>query len=191
MKPTRLWLAPLTAAALIVALTACSGSNETVGGSSGNVRVTLGAAAGTTAAMTDSGGSAVAKAEITVSAVRARATDGTWFELSGALPMTIDVLALAGPDGVSLASGSLPAGTYDRLEITITGASIQLSDGTTVTLTLPSSGVTVSVAVSFEVVDGQPIVIKLGIRAEASFEFAANGGVSFKPEIELEGVGRD
>jgi hypothetical protein len=129
----------------------------------------------------------LAEAHVTISSVRAHQVGGGWVPLAGTFPMEVDLLSLVNGRTVTLASGALPAGDYDALEITITAVRLVTRDGTVITLELPPGGRTVVIEVFFTVLEGQETVLTLDFRVDLSFEFRGNE-IEFHPEIEVEGV---
>jgi hypothetical protein len=184
-------LAPFAFAALALSALAaagCSGTDSTTSTAGmGQVKVEMGAtSAGTLAAATTGEAPAtLASLEVTVSSLRARMADGTWQEIDGSYPQTVDVLALAAAGEVAIGSGLLPAGTYTALEVVIAGATATLSDDTQITVDFPPPGRAVILPVTFEVVEGEQAFVDIRLDLDLSFKFDGSG-FEFEPEFEIE-----
>ncbi|HEX4824704.1 MAG TPA: DUF4382 domain-containing protein [Candidatus Polarisedimenticolaceae bacterium] len=181
-------LAGLTAMLLTVVAGCSSGNNE----SHGSLSVAMGASLGTAAASrTVSAADPISQlqaAMITVSAVEAHQTSGTWVVVDAGLPATVDLLAiLNGGNPISLPADAIPEGAYDGLQVTITKADLTLTDGTQVSITPPSGGWVVRIPVDFSVVAGQVTEITLQLRCDTSFK-VIGGSFVFDPEVDVQGV---
>lgn len=177
------------AALLSLVAVGCSDSDSATSTASGlgQVKVEMGTtSSGSLAAATTSEPSASLSAlEVTVESTRARMTDGTWYEISGTYPMTVNVLALSDSGEVTIGAGLLPEGSYSALEVVISGAAATLGDDTRISVDFPPPGRAVLLAVGFEVVEGQETFLDIHLDMELSFEFA-DGQFEFEPEFEVE-----
>lgn len=186
---TNLRFALALAAGIALVTAGCSGTNSVTSSSTGNgqVKVEMGATSGTNLSAATSGGTmaSLSSLEVTVASLRARMTDGTWQDVPGAYPMAVDVLALAAAGEVTIGDGLLPEGSYDALEVVVSGATATLSDGAQIAISFPPPGRAVLLSVDFEVVEGEQTFIDIRLRMDISFEFA-NGEMSFEPEFEIE-----
>ena len=127
-------------------------------------------------------------ASVTFSAILARTLDGTLIDVTIALPVTVDVLALANGKVATLPVGFLPAGTYDQFVVVMKTVELTLADGTKVAITPPGGGWTaiVSVTQPFTVMEGQTTTVTLKFRRDLSFA-CGRGGWEFHPKFESDG----
>jgi hypothetical protein len=170
-----------------LAAVSCSDDNSVTSASSmGQVKLEMGAtSSGTLAATTGETDAALSTLEVTLASVRARMVDGTWQELAGTYPMTVDVLALAASGDVTIAADLLPAGSYEALEVVIAGASATFDDATEIHVDFPPPGRAVILAVGFEVVEGEQLFLDIQLDVDLSFKLAG-GSLEFEPEFEVE-----
>lgn len=176
----------------LVAVTAlaavgCSGDDPVTSASSmGQLKLEMGASSsGTLAATTGETQASLASLEVTLASVRARMADGSWQEVAGTYPMTVDVLALAASGDVTIAADLLPVGSYDALEVVIAGASATFDDATEITVDFPPPGRAVILAVEFEIVEGEQAFLDIRLNVDLSFQLAG-GSLEFEPEFEVE-----
>ena len=184
--------------AFVMTLAACvvgcsSGQDKT---SQGSLAVALGASrvpAGVqsaTPSLDDPTGRLKA-ANVTISDVEARRSDGTWIPIDRDLPAVIDLLALAdGGVAANLPSGLLPEGHYSALQLRIAKIELTVRNGTPVTIAPPGAGWVVLIPVDFEVVIGQATNVTLKVRLDLSFRLV-NGEFEFDPEVEVGSVEHD
>jgi hypothetical protein len=186
MFHTRKFAVALVIVAALGAVSCSDDDSVTSASSMGQVKLEMGAtSSGTLAATTGETDAALATLEITLESARARMTDGTWHEIPGTYPMTVDVLALAASGEVTVGAGLLPAGSYDALEVVISGASATLDDAIEINLDFPPPGRAVILAVGFEVVEGEQVFLDIHLDIDLSFKLAS-GSLEFEPEFEAE-----
>ncbi len=83
-------------------------------------------------------------------------------------PATFDLLTLTGGATALLASGEVPAGTYSRIHLDISDATLVNKDGTTASLKIESNKV--DVPIQFQVTVGATSSITLDFNAGASVQ---------------------
>lgn len=189
MTTRRTLLTAGAAVLLLAGLVACSGTNDTssaTGGILGGGPIASGHTA-LTVKIHDDPGTMFSSAFVTFSSLEVHVVDGDWVAVSGTFPMTVDLLTLVNGKTATLAAGSVPAGTYDRIRVTVTGAEVTLLDGTKITVTMPPGGVTVERAVSFTAVEGEPITITLDFPVGSSFR-PMGMGYACDPDLAVESV---
>lgn len=177
----------LLASGLVVA-TGCSGPDSaTSSPGMGRVQVDMGAASTGTVAAASTGTTPVIlkSLEVTVQSLRARMEDGTWQEIAGAYPETVDVLELEASGEVPIGSGLLPEGTYTALEVVISEAAATLSDGTTLVVDFQDPGRNVLLPVRFDVVEGEETLVHLRLNVDHSCNLA-DGLFEFEPDFAVE-----
>ncbi|MBZ5637966.1 MAG: DUF4382 domain-containing protein [Acidobacteriia bacterium] len=182
MAPTRRSLSLLALVVVAMVSAACSSSGGGSGGMLGPGQARL------NIVIHDETSPAFSQANVTFSAIEVRDSQGVWVPVSGTFPMTIDLLTLVNGKTLTLAAGAVPAGTYDRIRVTIAGSELVLANGTTITITLPHAGVTVERMVSFTAVEGQPVTITLDFKVDLSFKLLEGMECQFEPEIDVESV---
>ena len=171
--------------------TACSPSNSGSSTNKGALAVHMGAT-GTMPALqggvsADQQGGPTA-ATVTISAASARQIDGTWVNIAGSFPMTVDLIALAANGNtVNIPADLVPEGQYNALQFTITAVNLTLQDGTAVTITPPATGWMVLVPVDFTVTAGKQTAVTLRFHIDGSFK-SLNGEFEFDPEMDVESV---
>jgi len=182
----------LGAALAVAALAAGCSSNGT--GSKANKGALAVTMAATGAAPAVQGGVAAdhegapTAASVTISAAQARQVDGTWVDIAGNFPMTVDLIALAANGNtISLPADLVPEGQYNALQFTVTAVNLTLADDTQVALTPPGTGWIVMIPVDFTVTAGKETSVKLRFHVDGSLKFL-NGEFEFDPEVEVEGV---
>lgn len=186
MFQTRKLAVALVAVAALGAVSCSDDDSVTSASSMGQVKLEMGAtSSGALAATTGETEASLASLEVTLASVRARMADGSWQDLAGTYPMTVDVLALAASGDVTIAAGLLPVGGYDALEVVILGASATFDDATVITVDFPPPGRAVILAVGFEVVEGEPVFLDIHLDVDLSFKLAG-GSLEFEPEFEVE-----
>ena len=172
-----------------VLLGGCSSSDSLSGNGNGNVRFRMGGSTTQAAAvastspvpLADGTGRTITAATISLSSILARNLDGQLIDVTMALPVTVDLVALIQGHTVDLPIGSLPVGSYDQLVIVIRSLHVELSDGTQIDVTPPGGGWTAIVAVDgFDVVDGQVTTVNLHFRGAGAFHWL-NGELEFDP----------
>jgi len=166
---------------LVLATLACSGMAGNVTNPPGRAQLTV--------KMHDDPGedSQIAQANVTFSAMQAHSAGGGDVPVSGSFPMSVDLLTLVNGRTITLAAESIPPGSYDRLDVTISAVSLTLTNGTKVDITLPAGGRTAMIPTSFTVELGQPVTVTLDFRVDLSFKFDG-AEFEFEPEIEIEGI---
>ena len=161
-------------AALAFGTAACSGSD--LGGSKGNVRISL-ATGGSVAAATTSPSSGdtshTPKAlNVTFSGIEARNLDGQLVAVDMALPTTVDLLGLLDGRTLTLPVGLLPPATYDQFVVVMKKVEIVTQNDTTIAITPPGGGWTAIVpADPFVVEDGQTTSVTLTFRLDESLRY--------------------
>lgn len=175
-------LASVVATSFAVFAIACSGSHDVMQSSpKGTMSVVV----------HDQSSTQFQQAWVTFGALSAHSVGGTWVPVSGAFPITVDLLTLVNGRTLGLGADQLPEGYYDDLRVTITAARMVFPDGTQVTITLPSGGITKDVAISppVNVVAGQGVTISLDFRPATSFYQMGMGmGWGCDPDIFMSGV---
>lgn len=109
-------------------------------------------------------------ASVTFSGIVARALDGTLVDVTIALPVTVDLLALVSGERATLPDGFLPPGTYDQLVVVMRQLELTLASGTKIAVTPPGGGWTavVPLAPPVTVVAGETTTIPLKFRRDLS-----------------------
>src|SRR5712692_328399 len=92
-------------------------------------------------------------------------------------PATFDLLTLTGGATALLASGEVPAGTYSRIHLDISDATLVNKDGTTASLQIESNKV--DVPIQFKVNVGTNRTITLDFNAGASVQVNQTGAGQF------------
>jgi len=92
-------------------------------------------------------------------------------------PATFDLLTLTGGATTLLASGEVPAGTYSRIHLDISDATLVNKDGTTASLQIESNKV--DVPIQFQVSAGTNSTVTLDFNAEASVQVNQTGAGQF------------
>ncbi len=180
-----------TVLALAALGTGCSSGDTGSKANKGALAVTMGA----TGAMPAMQGGVAADhkggptaATVTISSASARQIDGTWIDIAGTFPMTVDLIALAANGNtVNLPADLVPEGQYNALQFTITAVNLTLQDGTTVAITPPATGWVVLVPVDFTVTAGKETAVTLRFHVDGCFK-SLNGEFEFDPEVEVESV---
>src|SRR5262249_12243622 len=127
-------------------------------------------------------------AVVTISAGAARTVDGTWVNLGGTFPMTVDLIALAANGNTfNLPAGLVPEAQYNALQFTVTAVNLTLQDGTQVAITPPGTGWVVLVPVDFTVAAGKETSVTLRFHVDGSFK-VVGGELEFEPEVDAERV---
>ena len=127
-------------------------------------------------------------ATVTISAASARQVDGTWVDIQGSFPMTVDLIALAANGGtVNLPADLVPDGQYNALQVTITAVNLTFQDGTTVAITPPGTGWVVLIPVDFTVTAGKETTVTLRFHVDGCFK-SLNGMFEFDPDMDVESV---
>ena len=199
MRHPRGFVLPAIVVALAVLVTGCSSNQDKSTqdkSTQGSLAVKLGASRpaaqvqGASAA-SDDPMTQVHAANVTISGIEARRSDGTWVPVENGLPAVVDLLALAnGGDTVTLPPDLLPEGQYNALQLRITKVELTLENDTTVTIVPSGTGWIVLIPEDFGVVTGQATIVTLNVRLDLSFKLV-NGHFEFEPEIEVEGVEHD
>ena len=98
-------------------------------------------------------------------------------------PATFDLLTLTGGATALLASGEVPAGTYSRIHLDISDATLVNKDGTTASLQIESNKV--DVPIQFQVSVGTTSSITLDFNAAASVQVnqTSAGPVILRPVV--------
>jgi hypothetical protein len=178
--------------ALITLAAGCSSSQDK-GSQQGSLAVKLGASRAAAGVQAATAGSEdpmanIKAANVTISAIEARNSGGTWVAIDSGLPVVVDLLALVnGGNTFTLPADLLPEGQYSALQIRITQVELTLLDDTKITIVPPGTGWLVQIPVDFGVVAGQATVVTLNVRVDLSFKLM-NGEFEFEPEVEVESV---
>jgi hypothetical protein len=156
----------LLTAALVLAASACSGSDGMLAPNHGRVRFVLGGDSGLLTAagpvevnstglvpgVSDpgleghDGGTEpeerrfIKSANVTFASILARNLDGVLENVDLDLPVTVDVLTLEGGRQVQLPEGVLPEGTYDQVVVVMTEVQVVLWNDTQITINPPGGG---------------------------------------------------
>ena len=131
----------------------------------------------------DDAGDRVASLSVTVNAVQLTSDAGTTVSLISS-PTTLEISSLAGTT-TPLGTVTVPAGTYNKLTITLGGATITVVDpatGTTVqkTFNAPANPFSITLNPVF-VSDGSARVINIDLNLHSSVAIDATGNVTFNP----------
>src|ERR1051326_1665130 len=131
----------------------------------------------------DDAGDRVASLSVTVNAVQLTSDAGTTVSLISS-PTTLEISSLAGTT-TPLGTVTVPAGTYNKLTITLGGATITVVDpatGTTVqkTFNAPANPFSIMLNPVF-VSDGSARVINIDLNLHSSVAIDATGNVTFNP----------
>jgi len=92
-------------------------------------------------------------------------------------PATFDLLTLTGGATALLASGEVPAGTYSRIHLDISDATLVNKDGSTASLQIASNKV--DVPIQFQVSVGTNSTVTLDFNAGASVQVNQTGAGQF------------
>ena len=121
----------------------------------------------------DQAASGIAEAWVTFAAVQAVRAGGGFEDVAGvALGTPINLATLINGNSVTLASGSLPAGDYTGVWLSIAALTLVLDDGSSVDPLSPATGVAAQVPISFTVEEGQDTVLSIDFPLSA---FAFDG----------------
>jgi len=172
-----------------LALAACGGSSGLDAVGKGQVSIAFTSSSAGISALTAPAGSvspiqcpAVSTASVTLSSIVARTLDAKLVEVTGSLPINVDLLALAGGKAITLSDGFLPPGTYDQLVVVMTRLEWKTISGMKIAITPPSAWTAiVPVATPFTVVAGQTTNVTLQLRWDLSFLCGICGTGDFKP----------
>ena len=180
---------PACAGLALILLTLTAGCSSGTDEAHGSLSVAMSASAGTAArAAADDPLSHLQAASVTVSSIEAHQAGGDWIAVDAGLPATFDVLAILNGSGpLTLPADAIPEGSYDALQVTITGALLTLTDGTQVSMTPPSGGWVVRIPVDFTVVAGQVTEVTLQLHCDTSFRMIG-GAFEFEPEVDVQAV---
>lgn len=100
---------------------------------------------------------------------------------------TVDLLHLANTPELFSLTPSIPAGTYEKIRLTVSAISLTKPDGTVIgPLPLPANGkIDLNPRGPFTVTDGQSLVIQLDVDAQKSIHIvgAGNSGYRFRPVV--------
>lgn len=191
MRPITSGIA-LAGLAVALCTVACSNSDNMTHNGQGAVRISMATsgAAPVAAAITDggsSGGNVPTAANVTLASILARNLDGQLINVTIALPVTVDVLALDSTGALTLPVGFLPPGTYDQLVIVMTKLELTLTDGTVVTVDPPGGGWTAVIPVTepFTVVEGQTTAVTIRFHPDRSFRWLGHGW-GFNPDFDCD-----
>lgn len=122
-------------------------------------------------------------ANVTLSSILVRTSDGELVDLDVDLPITVDVVKIDGGKSIQLPDGFLPAADYDQVVLVITEVRGVAHDGTIVTLEPPGGGWTAVIPVCpFEVMEGDVATIGLALNVRSSFLRLGNWW-SFQPRF--------
>jgi hypothetical protein len=193
MKPIKNELVLAGMAVVLGVVAACSsGSNNLTHDGKGAVKFTMSAsAAAPVAPAVSSDGSStdhpLQTANITFASILARNLDGQLIDVTIALPVTVDVLAMVSGRTVTLPVGFLPPGTYDQLVVVMTKVELTLGSGTVITIDPPGGGWTAVIPVSepFTVADGATTTVNIRFHADGSFRWL-DGAWQFHPEFDCD-----
>jgi hypothetical protein len=173
----------------LLALSACSSSDDPMGGGSGQVQFVLAAAPAPLSAATadDDDRPPLQAANVTFTSFQAGTLDGQLVSITGALPFTVDLLQVVNGGEVSLPTGFLPPGTYDQLVVVMSQVELVGQDGGKIAITPPGGGWTaiVNVGEPFVVTEGQTTTIRLRFRWWSAFHHD-DDGFEFNPEFDCE-----
>lgn len=109
-------------------------------------------------------------ANVTMSSILARSTDGVLVNTGAALPVAVDVMEIDEGRTVQLPDGTLPVGSYDQVVIVITAVQGIALDGTAVTVEPPGGGWTAVVPIcALDVEEGSTATVALTLNVRNSF----------------------
>ena len=140
--------------AIVLFSVACTGSdsplNSTSNAETGTVTVNL----------HDQAAPGIAGAMMTIGSVQLTAADGTVHDLSSPqLGAPFDLALLVGGNQVNLGTEPVPAGDYVSLMLSVTDLTIELIDGSFVTIIQPADGFAVQVPLSLTVAADQDVIL--------------------------------
>jgi len=122
-------------------------------------------------------------ANVTLSSVLARNTDGVLVNVEMDLPVTVDVVMLDDGKQVTLPDGILPPATYDQVVLVMTHLEVVTLDGTGIAITPPGGGWTTIVPICpFDVEDGGSTTVSLQFMLGQAFSWRI-GGYHFQPRL--------
>lgn len=160
----------------LVGLSACGGS----GGGSGPAAGTV------TLAMTDSPSDAFQAVTVTVSsATLIGSSDPVEIPFPDGQPITVDLLDLDGINQI-LATASIPEGTYGKLRLQVTDATVTYADGATQSVDLVANGkVDLNFRGPITITAGSTTAIQLDFSAADSIKLASTGSgkLILRPQI--------
>jgi hypothetical protein len=185
------------AAALALTSAACSGGAPT-GVDRGRVRVALsGDGGGASFATAPSASSSDAlglgdgrpsrwfsSANVTLSSVLARNSDGVLVNLELDLPVVVDVVKIEGGKEVLLPDGGLPVGLYDQVVIVMTAVQGVTHNGTVITVQPPGGGWTSVIPICpILVTEGGATTVALRLMWRSAFRWHGNNAFGFHPHF--------
>ena len=196
---SNLALALAFALAIVVAVSACS---DSLGPNRGRVRMVLGSDAssfnlGVTAAGVggdrndandgeshDRPSRWFRAANVTLSSVLVRNSDGVLVNLDLDVPVTVDVVQLENGRRIQLPDGVLPVGEYDQVVLVMTAVQGVMLDGTIVTIQPPGGGWTAIIPIcTFDVAEGDTDVVGLNLVVRNAFSRGSTSSFHFQPQF--------
>lgn len=198
---TRILVLAGLAASVVLAAACSNGSDGMMQNGQGRVNFVISSSAPTSAPSTSTtmstttaslidpnSGTMLKAANVTFASIVARNLEGELIDVTIDLPVTVDLLSIAGSGSLTLPVGFLPPGTYDQLVIVMTKVELTTQSDTIITIDPPGGGWTAILAVQnpFDVVEGQTTTVDLKFRLERLFEWLEDHW-EFHPEFECDG----
>lgn len=122
-------------------------------------------------------------ANVTLSSILVRTSDGELVDLDVDLPITVDVVKIDGGRHIELPDGFLPFGDYDQVVLVITAVQAIAHDGTVITLEPPGGGWTSIIPICpLAVVEGETATVGIAFNVRNSFLRLGNWW-SFQPRF--------
>ena len=130
-------------------------------------------------------------ADITLSGIEVRRSDGRWVPVADALPRVVNVLALANGGGtLTLPADLAPEGQYTAIQLKVSKVELTELPAASVTIAARGVGWTVMLPADFGVATGGSTIVALNLRLDRSIRLV-NGSFDFEPDFETVGVQRD
>jgi len=152
---------------------ACSDSeSDPLGAGQGQLTVTV----------HDQAAPSIAEAWVTFVAVQAIRAGGGFEDVAGVtLGSPVDLATLVNGNTATLAAGSLPAGDYTGLAISVSAVTLVLDDGSSIDPLSGATGLAVQVPIAFTVVEGKDTAVSVDFPLSA---FSFNGNLwMFDPSL--------
>jgi hypothetical protein len=122
-------------------------------------------------------------ANVTLSSVLVRTSDGELVDLDVDLPISVDVVKIDGGKHIALPDGVLPVGDYDQVVLVITAVQAIAHDGTVITIEPPGGGWTSIIPICpLAVVEGETATVGIAFNVRNSF-LRLNNWWSFQPRF--------